>query len=59
LPWRRKIGTWRGRGHRTAVSVRAGEPAVRVTLGDAKYSELLIGTPAAAKLVSQLRAAAH
>jgi hypothetical protein len=59
LPGRRKIGTWRRRGRRTAVSVRVGEPALRITLGDDKYSELLIGTPAAAHLVSQLRAAAH
>jgi hypothetical protein len=59
LPGRRKIGTWRRPGHRTAVAVRAGEPAVRITLHDHKYSALLIGTPTAAQVAGQLRAAAH
>lgn len=58
LPGRRKIGTWRRPGQRTAVSVRAGEPAMRITLGDDRYSALLIGTPAAAQLADELRAAA-
>jgi hypothetical protein len=58
LPGLRKIGTWRRAGHRTAVSVRAGEPAMRITLGDHKYSALLIGTPLAAQLADELRAVA-
>ena len=57
LPGRRKVGTWRGRGHRAAVSVRAGEPAVRITLDAGKYSELLIGTPAAEEVAQRLRSA--
>lgn len=57
VPWLRKIGTWRRPGHRTAVSVHAGEPAVRITLGEDKYSALLIGTPAAAQIATRLRSA--
>ena len=54
VPSRRKVGTWRRRGQRTAVSVRKGEPALRVQLNKGKYSELLIGTPNAEGLAHQL-----
>jgi hypothetical protein len=43
IPGRRKIGTWRGRGRRMAVSVTAGEPAVRIQLQGSRFDELLIG----------------
>jgi hypothetical protein len=42
IPGRRKKGTWRQRGQRSAVSVRKGELALRVQLTNCKYSELLI-----------------
>ena len=58
LPGRRKIGTWRGRGRRTAVSVTAGQPAVRVRLTGVRYDELLIGVPDAARTAEDLRAGA-
>jgi len=51
---RRKVGTWRQQGRRTAVSVRGGEPAVRVRLEGAKFDELLIGDPEAARTASEL-----
>ncbi len=54
LPGRRKIGTWRGRGRRSAVSVRRGQPAVRLQLQGHRYDELLIGTPAAAEVARRL-----
>lgn len=54
LPGRRKIGTWRGRGHRTLVSVRAGEPALRVTLAGQHFNELVLGHPDAARWAEQL-----
>lgn len=57
LPGRRRIGTWRGRGRRAAVSVRRGQPAVRIALEGSKYSELLIGTPAATEVADRLRSA--
>jgi hypothetical protein len=56
LPGRRKIGTWRRRGHRSAVSVRAGEPAVRLALAGHRYDELVIGTPEAERTAARLRA---
>jgi hypothetical protein len=58
IPGLRKTGTWRRRGLRTAVSVRAGEPAVRLKLDGHRYSELLIGQAEAAQIAEQLRAAA-
>ena len=58
LPGRRKVGTWRGRGRRTAVSVRAGQPAVRVQLSGAGYDELLIGDPDAARTAEVVRTGA-
>lgn len=55
LPGRRKVGTWRGRGRRTAVCVRAGEPAVRISLDGARWTELLIGTPEAEDVAARLQ----
>ena len=51
---RRKVGTWRQRGRRTAVSVRGGEPAVRIRLDGARFGELLIGDPDAARIAESL-----
>ena len=51
---RRKVGTWRQRGRRTAVSVTAGRPAVRVRLEGTRYDELLVGDDAAAATVAAL-----
>lgn len=54
IPGRRKIGTWRGRAQRTAVSVRRGQPAVRVRLEGHRFSQLLIGTPDARQIADRL-----
>ena len=54
IPGRRKIGTWRARGQRTAVTVRRGEPAVLLRLEAHKYSDLLIGTPHAQQIADRL-----
>lgn len=56
LPGRRKIGTWRGRGRRSAVSVRAGEPAVRITLTGQRFDQLVLGHPDAAARAEKLDA---
>ena len=58
LPGRRKVGTWRGGGRRTAVSVSAGQSEVRVQLTGAGYDELLIGMPDAARTAEVVRAGA-
>jgi hypothetical protein len=57
LPGLRKIGTWRGAGRRTLVSVRRGQPAVRVTLEGRRWDELLVGTDDAAAVAASLLAA--
>jgi len=53
LPGIRKIGTWRGHGERVLVSVRAGQPAVRIRLAGGSDS-LLIGADDAAQLAALL-----
>jgi hypothetical protein len=54
-PGRRKIGTWRGKG-RTAVTVTAGQPAVRIELTGAQWDRLLIGHDDPQAVVDQLTA---
>jgi hypothetical protein len=54
LPWTRKIGTWRRPGERVFVSVRAGEPALRLRVSHPRWSEVLVGTPDAALLAAEL-----
>lgn len=54
LPGRRKIGTWRRRGERTLVSVRRGQPAVRIRLRGQRYDTLLVGSDDAAALAAGL-----
>jgi hypothetical protein len=56
LPGVRKIGTWRRPGERTLVSVRKGQPAVRVRLTGQRYATLLIGTDEAAELAPRISA---
>lgn len=60
LPGRRKIGTWRRRGdgrtRRTAVSVRRGQPAVRIELLGTSWDQLLIGHDDAARIAAGLGA---
>jgi len=58
LPGLRKIGTWRGRGTRTLVSIRRGQPAVRVELRGQRVTALLIGADDAARLAAELTVAA-
>jgi hypothetical protein len=54
LPGRRKIGTWRRPGERTLVSVRKGQPAVRIRLEGARYDTLLLGADDAVALAGTL-----
>jgi hypothetical protein len=54
LPGRRKIGTWRRPGERTLVSVRKGQPAVRIRLEGARYDTLLLGADDAVALAGEL-----
>jgi hypothetical protein len=54
LPGRRKIGTWRRPGERTLVSVRRGQPAVRIRLDGQRYDTLLVGADDAEALAAEL-----
>ncbi|WP_091115659.1 hypothetical protein [Geodermatophilus dictyosporus] len=57
LPGLRLIGTWRRRGTRTLVSVRRGEPAVRIELAGQRHDTVLVSGPDAADVAASLAAA--
>jgi hypothetical protein len=57
LPGLRAIGTWRRRGEKTYVSVRRGQPAVRVTLSGQRFDAALIGTDDPERVAAGLRPA--
>jgi hypothetical protein len=50
----RKIGTWRGGGERTLVSVSRDQPALRIELDGQRYDTWLIGTDDAAMLADRI-----
>ena len=54
LPRVRLLGTWHWKGHKQLVDLRRGVPAVRVTLRDSRYDELLLSTPDAVTLAAEL-----
>jgi hypothetical protein len=54
LPGYRKIGTWRGRGRKSLVSVRRGQPALRIALRGERYDELVLGLDDAASWQTRL-----
>ncbi|SNX97799.1 hypothetical protein SAMN06893097_108164 [Geodermatophilus sabuli] len=56
LPGVRAIGTWRRRGEKSMVSVRRGQPAVRVRLTGQRFDTLLVGADDAATLADALTA---
>ena len=56
LPWSRKLGTWRRRGHKSLVDVRRDQPALRVRLAGQRYDELLVGSDDAERVAADLRA---
>jgi hypothetical protein len=54
VPGIRKVGTWRRPGERTLVSVRKGQPAIRIRLEGARYDTLLVGTDDAPAIARSL-----
>jgi hypothetical protein len=54
LPGVRKVGTWRRPGEKALVSVRRGQPAVRVRLRGQRFDTLLVGANDAAALAARL-----
>ena len=57
LPGLRRVGTWRGRGEKTLVSVRRGRPAVRVRLTGQRFDTLLLGVDDPAAVTGALTTA--
>ena len=56
LPGLRKVGAWRRKGERSFVSVKRGQPAVKVTLaGEGDWTSFLIGADDATVLEAQLQ----
>ena len=51
---RRRIGTWRRRGERSLVSVRRGEPALRLRLAGQRFDTVLVGLPDAATTAAEI-----
>ena len=58
LPGLRNIGTWRRRGQKSLVSVRAGQPAVRIALDGQPYASLLLGVDDPERVAQALSARA-
>jgi hypothetical protein len=54
LPGVRKVGTWRGRDGRTLVSVRRGQPGLRIALTGQHFDTLLIGVDDPAAVAGEL-----
>lgn len=57
VPGVRKVGHWRWGGRRSLVSVRRGQPAVRLTLHGHRFDELLLGLDDAAAGAAAVRGA--
>ena len=53
-PGQRKFGTWRRRGATSLVSVRRGQPALRISLEGNRYDELVLGADDAQSLAAAL-----
>ena len=55
----RRIGTWRAKDDQQYVSVRRGQPAVKVTLRSQRYHTVLIGVDDADHVAAEVRTAAR
>jgi hypothetical protein len=55
-PRSRKLGTWRGRGVKSLVDVRRGQPALCVELVGHRYDRLVVGAEDAERLASEIAA---
>ncbi|MBS9373969.1 hypothetical protein [Rhodococcus sp. B50] len=55
LPGVRKIGSWRGRGRNELVSVRRGQPAVRIELEGHRRTALVLGVDDAEQWAEKMK----
>lgn len=56
LPGIRKVGTWRGAGTKTLVSVRRDQPALLLGLSGMRYDRVLVGSDQAQEYADRLHA---
>jgi hypothetical protein len=56
VPWRTKIGTWRGHGRKTFAVTRKGPPGLRITLRGSVFDEILVSVANPAPEQAQLTA---
>lgn len=54
IPRRRRIGTWRRRHGKELVSVRGGQPAVRIELASQPFTAVVLGVDDADRLAASL-----
>ena len=57
MPGVRAVGTWRGRGHKSLVSVSRGQGAVSAAVSGSRYDRILIGVDDPQRYVDQINAA--
>jgi hypothetical protein len=55
LPGRRKIGTWRARGHKHLICVRRGQPAVRIESAGTRFDGYLVGADDPERIIAAIR----
>ena len=56
VPWRTKIGTWRGHGRKTFAVTRKGLPGLRITLRGSAFDQILLSVANPVPLQSQITA---
>jgi hypothetical protein len=56
VPGRRRVGTWRGLHGKRLICVRAGQPALRVSLTGQSWTEMLLDVDAPEQVAASLAA---
>ena len=56
VPWRTKIGTWRGHGRKTFAVTRKGLPGLRIILRGSAFDQILLSVANPVPLQSQMTA---
>ncbi|MEQ8718308.1 MAG: hypothetical protein RIE08_11930 [Acidimicrobiales bacterium] len=54
VPGRTWLGTWRGRGHKTMVRIRKGEPAVSIAADGQSFTHYLVSVESPEAVVAQI-----
>jgi hypothetical protein len=56
VPWRTKIGTWRGHGRKTFAVTRKGLPGLWITLRGSAFDQILLSAPNPIPMQAQITA---